>query len=174
MSAARRRTFVFWAVVAAQALFLLSWAGYHEYVRQTAPRILLRPRPVDPRDLVRGDYITLDYDIRHLTCPKAEKIDAWGEAFVVLEKRGELHEAVRISRNVPAVKPGQTWVRATVDQLDQMDKKEACIVSYGIEQYFVPEGMGTPSFEQLRVEAAVSPAHKLYIRSLLVNGKPYP
>ena len=55
----------FWLLVLAQAGFLLAWAGYHEWVRQNAPVILLKCRPVDPQDLLRGDYMTLDYDISH-------------------------------------------------------------------------------------------------------------
>ena len=58
---ARWKGFV--ALVAAQAIFLVAWAGYHEIVRGQVPAILLKGRPVDPRDLLRGDYMILSYDI---------------------------------------------------------------------------------------------------------------
>jgi uncharacterized membrane-anchored protein len=170
-----RRPLLFWGVVLAQVLFLLGWAGYHEWVRQNAPSVLLRPRPVDPRDLLRGDYMILDYDVSHIAFPvgEGETVNA-GDLFVVLEKRGEVHEVAWISEasgKEPEVGPGQVWVRATVDNFT--DARQAH-VSYGIERYFVPEGKGTPRFENLLVEAVISPDHRLYIRKLILDGKPYP
>jgi uncharacterized membrane-anchored protein len=47
-------------------------------------------------------------------------------------------------------------------------------ITYGIERYFVPEGRGTPRFQLMEVEAAVSPAHRLYIKRVLLDGRPYP
>lgn len=167
-----RRPVLFWAVVLAQVLFLLGWAGYHESVRQNAPSVLLRPRPVDPRDILRGDYMILDYDISHIALPEGEEKPAAGsELFVVLEKRGEVHEVAWISSEEPEVEPGQVWVRGRVDGFPE---ERRVYLHYGIEQYFVPEGKGTPQFEKLLVKAVVSPDHRLYIRELLLNGKPYP
>lgn len=170
-----RKPLLFWGVVLAQMLFLLGWAGYHEYVRQNAPTILLRPRPVDPRDLLRGDYMILDYDISHIALPEGGGAAYEGhELFVVLEKRGEVHEVAWISEGSgkePEVGPGQVWVRAT---RDYFPGKGRVHVNYGIEQYFVPEGKGTPQFEKLLVKASVAPDHRLYIRELLLDGKPYP
>ncbi|HEX2643454.1 MAG TPA: GDYXXLXY domain-containing protein [Thermoanaerobaculia bacterium] len=169
-----RRALLFWGLVAAQVLFLLGWAGYHEWVRQTAPTILLKVRPVDPRDIMRGDYMILGYDVS--TAPKPDRggqvvVPYGSEVFVVLEKRGPFHEVVRTSSEEPqGLKPGQIWVRGTVDRFD--DKTIG--VNYGIEQYFVPEGMGTPDFKRLEARVSVSPDHRLYIRQLLLDGRPYP
>ncbi len=167
-----RRPLLFWAVVMAQVLFLLGWAGYHEWVRRDAPSVLLRPRPVDPRDILRGDYMILDYDVSHIALPAGEKDLAVGsELFVVLEKRGEVHEVAWISSQEPKVELGQVWVRAQVDRFSDKGRVQ---VRYGIEQFYVPEGKGTPRFEHLLVEAAISPEHRLYIRQLLLDGKRYP
>ncbi|HEX2224406.1 MAG TPA: GDYXXLXY domain-containing protein [Thermoanaerobaculia bacterium] len=170
-----RKPLVFWAVVLIQIVFLLGWAGYHEWVRQNAPTVLLRPRPVDPRDLLRGDYMILDYDVRHIALPEGEEVPGPGSLlYVVLEKRGEVHEVAWVSSGTgkePEVSPGQVWVRGRVDDVSEPRR---VVVSYGIEDYYVPEGRGTPQFERLLVEAAVSPDHRLYIRQLLLDGKPYP
>ncbi|MDR2174772.1 MAG: GDYXXLXY domain-containing protein [Synergistaceae bacterium] len=52
---------------AAIAILPLSVLLYQPAVNFTAlawgERVLLRTRPVDPRDFLRGDYVTLDYDI---------------------------------------------------------------------------------------------------------------
>lgn len=168
-----RRALVFWSLVAAQAVFLLGWAGYHERVRQTAPTILLKVVPVDPRDLVRGDYMILAYDITTAPAPTGTEGDTYGgDVFVVLEKRGPFHAVVKTSFIEPtSVKPGQIWVRGTVRAFQP---KERLLVDYGIERYFVPEGKGTPVFKQLAVRASVAPDHRLYIRQLLLDGKAYP
>lgn len=168
----KNRALLFWTLVAAQALFLLGWAGYHEWVRQNAPTILLKVRPVDPRDLMRGDYMILGYDVSTVPTPPGDQnLGYRADLFVVLEKRGLYHEAARTSLTEPAnLEPGQIWVRGTVDRFD--DKTVG--INYGIEQYFVPEGMGTPDFKRLEARVSVAPDHRLYIRQLLLDGRPYP
>jgi len=48
--------------VGAQVLFFAGWA-YREEARLTSgPSILVRVVPVDPRDLLRGQYLTLGYE----------------------------------------------------------------------------------------------------------------
>ena len=56
-----RSTRLFWSVVGLQAVFLLVWAGWHEHVRSAAPVVRLKTVPVDPQDLLRGDYMILRY-----------------------------------------------------------------------------------------------------------------
>jgi uncharacterized membrane-anchored protein len=162
----------FWGIVVAQVALLLGWAGYHEYIRQNAPVILLRAHPVDPRDLLRGDYMTLRYEIQDVTA--THQGDAFGDSlWVVLEQRGKYYEAVDASRVPVAPKPNQFVVRGTVTYSWRNGKSDET-VDYGIERYFVPEGKGSPRFKEIEVEASVSPAHWLYIRRVLLDGKPYP
>lgn len=153
----------FWAVIAAQVLFLLSWAGYHEAVRASSPIVLLKTKPVDPRDLLRGDYMILGYEIADVAPPADAES---GEAiWVVLEPRGAHHAAVSASIEEPVLKPGQIAVRAT---------KTGRGLAFGIEHFYVPEGRGTPRFRTLEVEAACSPTRRLYIKRVLLDGEPFP
>jgi hypothetical protein len=49
------------AILAAfQAGVILAWAGYHEHVRATAPTFRIPLHPVDPFDVLRGRYFTLN------------------------------------------------------------------------------------------------------------------
>lgn len=163
----------FWAVVAAQVLFLGLWAGYHEGVRQHSPVILLKTRPVDPQDLLRGDYMILGYDIGRVPASdiagKLLSRDVW----VLLEKRDGYHVVVAASDARLHPKWGQVLVRGTA-VVEWRDDKATHVISYGIERYFVPEGKGTPRFKTLEVEASVSPTGHLYIRRLLLDGKAHP
>ncbi|MSU71171.1 MAG: DUF2157 domain-containing protein [Opitutus sp.] len=52
-----------------QVALLVGWVGYHEWNRTTAPTILLETVPVDPRDLLRGDYMILSYKISRVPAP---------------------------------------------------------------------------------------------------------
>jgi uncharacterized membrane-anchored protein len=153
----------FWAVVAAQVLFLLGWAGWHEHVRSSALTILLKTRPVDPQDLLRGDYMILGYEIADVSLPPSVRE---GDAcWVILEPRGEYYVAVRASVDQPVVEGAQIAVRAT---------RESRGLAFGIEHFYVPEGKGTPRFEKIEVEAAVSVTHQLAIKRVLLDGKEYP
>lgn len=153
----------FWGVVALQVAFLVAWAGYHESVRQNAPVVLLKTRPVDPRDLLRGDYMILGYEIADVALP--ENAPMHEDLWVVLERRGVYHEAVSASLTEPVLQPGQIAVRG---------KRDWSGLRFGIENFYVPEGKGTPTFEKIEVEAAVSPTQRLYIKRVLLDGREYP
>lgn len=159
-----------WVIVAAQAIFLLAWAAYHENVRSTAPTVRLKTLPVDPRDLLRGDYMILNYEIsRPGRAPKPAGGIGGGEVFVVLKPAGEHHVVDEILSEEPADDDARLWVRAnawgTPDNLR---------LDYGIERFFVPEGRGTPRFKTLEVEASVSASHRLYIHRVFLDGKRFP
>jgi uncharacterized membrane-anchored protein len=53
-------------VVLLQVVLLLGILGYRQYWVATGEKILLRTMPVDPRDLFRGDYVSLTYEISTL------------------------------------------------------------------------------------------------------------
>lgn len=155
-----------WFVVALQAVFLLSWAGYHEVIRHTAPTIRLKGAPVDPRDILRGDYMTLNYEISRHELPK-DRPKGQSEVYVVLKPQGGFYVIDSVLAQKPADNDPRRWVVGEVD--DDSNR-----ITYGIERFFVPEGKGTPRFKTLEVDASVSPAHRLYIKRVLLDGKQFP
>lgn len=164
----------FWSLVLAQAMFLLAWAGYHEVVRSHAPTLLLKGRPVDPRDLLRGDFMILGYDIGNVTLPAeggdvAPGTDVW----VLLERRDRYHVVASAARERLVPGPGQVLVRGKV-VYDWRSGRGTARVDYGIERYFVPEGRGSPRFQLMEVEVAVSPEHRLYVKRVLLDGHRFP
>ena len=168
----------FWTIVAAQAAFLFAWAGYHEFVRQHAPVILLKGRPVDPQDLLRGDYMTMGYEINFPSIAESATNQGTGnsvgnDAWVLLEQRGKYHEVVQTGHEWLQPGPGQVLVRGSFGY-DFRRVGEVRRINYGIERYFVPEGKGSPRFTLVEIEVSVSPAHRLYIKRVLLDGKSYP
>ncbi len=163
-----------WAVVAAQALFLLGWAGYHEVVLRTAPVLRLKTRPVDPRDLLRGDYMTLNYDISHHPAPARERVGQKSTVYVVFKLTDGYGVIDEVLFQEPP--PGDPRLCAQAEALvwSNGETPAEFRLTYGIEQFFVPEGKGTPRFKTLEAEVSVSPTHRLYLRRVLVDGKNYP
>ena len=168
-------TKIFWAVVVAQAAFLLGWAGYHEYVRRHAPVIVLKGAPVDPQDLLRGDFLTLRYDISTVAVPAVSSTTRpEPEFWVLLEKRDRYHVVAGASEKKLEPKPGQILVRGTRGFDWTTNQAGTTQIDYGIEKYFVPEGKGSPRFKLMEVEVSVSPAHRLFIKQVLLDGKAFP
>jgi uncharacterized membrane-anchored protein len=158
-----------WVFVALQVVFLLGWAGYHESVRRTAPTVRLKTLPVDPRDILRGDYMTLNYEISRPGKSVKRVGELTGEVFVVLKREGAHHVIDEILTEAPSAYDQRQWVCASA--WGAMDNPR---INYGIERFFVPEGRGTPTFTTLEVEASVSATHHLYIRRVWLDGKRFP
>jgi uncharacterized membrane-anchored protein len=170
-----KRLHWFFAVVAAQICLLLGWAGYHEWNRQTARTILLETAPVDPRDLLRGDFMILSYKISRVPLPVgADNATPPGrEIWVLLRLNGRFHEVTGTSWTRPN-DPDREVVVVRARTHDRTASGGTVRVDYGIEKYFVPEGRGRPVFREMVVEATVSPLGDLGIKRLLLDGKAYP
>ena len=163
-----------WVIVALQAVFLLSWAGYHETVRHTAPTIRLKTMPVDPRDLLRGDYMTLNYEISRHSVPIGWEEQGRSEVYVVFKTQDKFQVIDEVSPSEPATTDSRRWVVAQAYDAWPRNSVKTLRLDYGIERFFVPEGRGTPRFKTIEVEALISPTHRLYIKRVLLDGKQFP
>lgn len=166
----KSRSIVLAVLVALQAVFLLAWAGYHELALRRGIEVRLETRPVDPRDILRGDYMILNYQISRQRVPYGWTPTAGDEVFVVLTPNERFYSASEVVSLKPDRADRRPWVRATVRNVAGND----LWLDYGIERYFVPEGMGTPKFRSMEVVAVIDSAHRLYIKELWLDGKTYP
>ncbi|MCX7324187.1 MAG: GDYXXLXY domain-containing protein [Hyphomicrobiales bacterium] len=147
---------------------------------------------VDPRDLFRGDYGVLSYDILQVQAAKLGEPGDFrrGEpVFVVLQANAAGRaEAVAVCRTFPKAGQGQVVIEGKAAggcscrpvpgspsrtcATDQFSIR----VTYGLESYFVPQGQGRriERTERSRVEvfAAVSASGKAAIKRLLIDGRP--
>ena len=62
----RRMMILFFAVVAAQVVGLVLFAGVRQVALTQGREVTLQTAPVDPRSLLQGDYAILDYEIARL------------------------------------------------------------------------------------------------------------
>jgi uncharacterized membrane-anchored protein len=138
--------------------------------------------PVDPRDILRGDYVVLSYDISRLDNAKLDGDDAFvsGEPiYVALAKSNDAWQATAITHAPPA---SGTWIRGAVDTIltDDQSCADTCntyVVDYNIEKFFVPEGTGREleklrNGEHLAVDVAVGPNGRAALKRLVVDGTP--
>jgi uncharacterized membrane-anchored protein len=143
-----KKAFLLFAIIF-QLAALLWMALSREYVVQTGEVIKIQTAPIDPRDLFRGDFVRLDYDLStlpsrllagHLLDQKLKK----GQAlYVTLQKdsRGMV-KPVSVSDR----KPGGNvlFVRGRLIRNWTKNKygSSTVAIKYGIEQYFVEQGKG--------------------------------
>jgi uncharacterized membrane-anchored protein len=141
-----------WAIlaVAAQLLVLLWMAGEREWILRTGRIVYLRTAPVDPRDLFRGDFVRLQYEINSVRwedggaklAPAANERGRHQVVYTLLRPAGEgLYEAAGASVARPA---DGLYLRGRTEDSWRMGWRGAGhhLVKYGIEQLFVEQGGG--------------------------------
>lgn len=166
-------------VVGLQVLWILGTAGYQEALLARGTIVRLETAPVDPRDLLRGDYVILRYKISRLS-PNlfangaTNQFDSGATVYVKLEREGELHQPVLASFEPIAPDDTHPVLRGTVPapwSSAGRDRAEVP-VEYGLERYYVREGTGNPT-GKLTVDVSVSRSGKGIIQQVYVDGRPY-
>ncbi|MCZ6538273.1 MAG: GDYXXLXY domain-containing protein [Chloroflexi bacterium] len=163
---------LFIVVIALQVVFLLGIVGYRESILILGRTAVLETVPVDPRDLFRGEFVVLRYEISTI----GNNISAArGIGEIRVPDAGEIVQPVRREPSTPSksylllgeISEGDTvYVGLPGDNDDRFkvlhvqtggpspetdlfikgrvthSKDGTIMVEYGIEQYFVPEGRG--------------------------------
>jgi uncharacterized membrane-anchored protein len=149
-------------------------------ILRTGTDVTLQTRPLDPRDFLRGDYVTLGYDISSVPvpAPKDEYFEhlagRGAPIFVKLApNRDGFYEAISVHAAPIDVSSPEVLIRGHVVP----SFGNALQVRYGIERYFVPEGEGRKlesarNQRRLTIVAAVTPMGRAAIKRLLIDGEP--
>lgn len=136
-------------------LFLI----YAAWPLLTGKTIILATMPVDPFDLLRGQYMAINYEISNL--PKISGAEAGDSIYVFLEPD---KQGIFRMKNVSLEKPTTgVFIKAKLLNNGRAE--------YGIEQYFFEKGAQIPT-TNITVEAKVSSSGRARIVQLLKNGKP--
>jgi uncharacterized membrane-anchored protein len=164
-------------VVGLQAAWMVATTVMQEWVLARGRTILLETRPVDPRDMLRGDYVILRYKISDVplnlfTPPLTNSPTEGSKVYVVLEKRGEFHEIVRVATNTPQANENQVVLRGRVERGWWSTGTNSASVEYGLERFYVSEGTGNPT-GKLTVQVAAPSSGNGMIKELFVDGKPF-
>lgn len=157
-----------WLVVLLQVVGLLVFVAAKEYALRGGEEIVLATVPVDPRDLFRGDYVVLRYEVSTVTGQFAPGDTVYTRLF---ESNGVWRPSWA-SKDVPPAEV--TFLKGRVVRvLQQMTATSKVEVEYGIESYFVPEGAGRSIEQQrngMKVKVVVDRSGNAIIKGLLLDG----
>ncbi len=123
---------------------------------QLGQEIKIKTMPVDPRDIFRGDYVTLNYEINEIPIEKAPAVfkeeKNWSEQrrtalYVILKKDGDYyvvdHAVLEKPKDGIYMKGYYEWPVWPQNAVYQGDQNIIGIrVSYNLDQYFLPENTG--------------------------------
>lgn len=156
--------------VALQGLLLAGWAWREEARLAAGTVVVVRPEPIDARDLLRGHALELRYSFSSLTrlrtlVPVGLQLPDGGDVWVVLGAQDDAYVLRKVRVEQPRdLVSGEVALRGRVRGSD---------CAFGIERAYVPEASETPAGELL-VRLRVGADGEARIETLLVDGNPWP
>ena len=166
-------TYLKWGFLALFQLALISIPLVDRLeVQMTGTVVPLELVPVDPRDLLRGDYVIINLAIGRLPreMQGAQGLKAGQTVFVELEPDGD-DPARPISVSGDHPKPGKLAIAGSV----RSTSAETVWIDYGIDAFFLPEGEGRKierlDTSRVLLEVAIAGDGRSLPLNLLVDGK---
>jgi uncharacterized membrane-anchored protein len=187
MTLTRETKFVI--ALAIQLAVIFGMIVYKMSVLRRGVEVNVGIEPVDPRDLLRGDYITFRYPVSNLDRTILRDPPVWNGAtvYVILERSGKLWTACSAQTTKPEgddtlflqgkVAGGGLESGAAAAEWGRSRSTRIHIV-YGIEQYFIPEGKG----EGLNLRGSIQPFARVVVdrngkavlKQIYIDNRPWP
>ena len=189
----KRAKNIFLLIIVIQILSILGFSFSQEIILRTGQEVILETNPVDPRDVFRGEYINLRYEISTLSSKQCcfelfeqdqrEEVDYGETIYVYLEPIEERWIATKASTTQKdKSNPVDVIIKGRISSIeshcpetipDETCKEKEYSIEYGIESYFVPEGQGQTieQSQNLKVIARVNSRGIAKISNLIVNGE---
>lgn len=152
---------------------LLAMIAMHVLATRNAQTILLRVEPVDPRDLMRGDYVILGYQISRIPPgtilpgvtdrPYDQRTPLTVYLPLTPEPDGRHYQGAGLSTTPPA---SGLFIRGTTTGWNRIE--------FGIESYYVQEGKGklyedAVRSRRLSAQVALAPDGQATLRGLEIE-----
>lgn len=171
----------FIAALSAQILLILIIIIFKFAVYAGGTEVLLRIQPIDPTDPLRGDYVTFQYDISRIHRSYFDHQPVQGTTvYVPLYTSGLFATPVngQITRSIPRDSK-YVYLKGVVTSVRSNAEAGArdVTIDYGIEEYFIPEGVGrTLDFTNRTVSAkvAIDPNGEAVLKQLYMDGQEWP
>jgi uncharacterized membrane-anchored protein len=149
-------------------LYMVATAS-HPFLASGSRTVLLRVVPVDPRDLFRGDYVTLSYEISRIPVLGATNETSSQTVYLGLapDSDGRHYHGVSASFTPPVLNPEiPLYIRGTLSGPGR--------IIFGIESFFVPEGQGKPyedaaRSQNLSAEVVVASNGRAALKRLVIE-----
>lgn len=184
------------AVAVVQTAALGSIVIGRDRLLKNGREITMKVVPVDPRDIFRGDYVILGYDVNQIAAENGvdvpPELARGGVVYTQIAPRDDdTWRVVSVTSGYPSqVGAGNAVLKGRVLHIHDRAPAAAegtatqslappvkvLTVRYGIESYFVPEGEGKALETEVRDRAvktvlAVGPDGTAAIKALIAGGK---
>ena len=172
----KRRRPLLRILVAAQVLYVLGVAGAGYATSAFGQHIILATTPIDPHDLLYGDFVRLRYAISETP------IRLWHDAAPPRRRQGvfvllatgpdSLSTTIGVYRKAPRPSVGQAVLRGWVTDV----YRNSFALRFNLERYYVPEGSGlrlekAGRLHPLRVRVSIAPWGQARIAGVEVQKK---
>lgn len=177
-----RRRLIIAGVLAAtmQTGILAAMIEQGETILEDGTPITLRTLPVDPRDLLRGEYVILNYEFSNLDASKipGQWPETEGDVSLYIEmmrqEDGTWHPLTASFWPFPPATGNVILRSQPFHYVPSTEKPSTIRAEYGLERYYVPEGQGKVLEEarndsRILVEVRVMPDGAARIASLRVE-----
>ncbi|WP_298958513.1 GDYXXLXY domain-containing protein [uncultured Roseibium sp.] len=170
-----RLPFLRWGLVAVVQLFLIAIPLADRFdVQRNGQVVPLELVPVDPRDLLRGDYVIINLAINNLSKDLSEDGEiAVGDKVFVGLRAGAGKAAQPIVVTLERDNAGNLAMSGTVRSVTENEIR----IDYGIDAFFLPEGEGRVierlDTSRVLLEIAVTEDGRSLPLTLLVDGKAF-
>lgn len=168
-------------IVAIQTIALGWMILDRQHMLDSSRTVTLKVVPVDPRDLFRGDYVVLGYEISRLDLSKLGRpttVAPGNIIYVQLRRVEGTWTAVALSNSYKQPSDTEITLKAQVVSMDAPGTggSQFITLSYGIESYFVPQGTGRAIEDAARkgtisVDAAVDDQGRAAIKAIRKDGQ---
>lgn len=143
--------------IAGTFIFYLSWPLL------TGKTVILATRPVDPFDILRGQYIVINYEINNI--PIIDGAKEGNSVYVILkEDENKIWRYKSASLSIPK---DEDFIKGSIKSIYGDNMR----IEYGIEQFFFERNAEFPT-RDLTVEVKISSSGQARISNLLHDGKP--
>lgn len=182
----RLRTILISSLVIGHMLFFSLWyASESQQFYQPVVKIMVNAVPVDPRDLLSGQYIRIEYAFSRVPnrVPESRVPFGWAgriwdgtrssskvnkTVWVVLHAVEGFYEPKDAFFTKPkALKEGEVVIKGRI-----MNRRGR--ITYGIEKYFVPERTKEPNRADTKIELEVYETGSVRISKVYVKGELWP
>jgi uncharacterized membrane-anchored protein len=172
--------------VALPQIGFLGWAiAGRAAILRNGTEVLLKVEPIDPRDLLRGDYVALGYEISSLPVSLIANLPA-GQSYIVegpvtvrLKKGDDGYwraASVWLGKASSPVPAGEADIAGHISGGWNTEPGSTIRVDYGIDRFYVPEGEGLAIQNDIRVRpfgirVALAKDGTAQIKALVDGGK---
>jgi len=188
MAIAKRTRFIM--AITLQIAVIFTMIAYKVSILRGGAEVLLKIEPLDPRDMLRGDYITFQYAISNLDqgLLQGTPVRNGDTVYVTLLESGKFWTAYTVHSTKPQGdallflkgKVASGGLASGASPADSHLARGSRIhVVYGIEEYFIPEGKGRGInlrgiMNESFARVAIDRNGKAVLRQIHLDGKPWP